>query len=134
MVTEARTRADDAEARLTNALERAEEARRDAEEHARTLLSNARHNADDIVSQAREHAETILSEAVTDAERERALASSEVDELSQQRESITSYLDDLRALLSSDPVNNLAAASRFVDEHAAEEATETLEDGSGHVN
>ncbi len=96
MVADARTRADEAEARLADALERAEQARRDAEEHARTLLSNARHNADDIVSQAREHAETIISEAVTDAERERTLASTEVEELNRQRESITTYLDDLR--------------------------------------
>ena len=83
--------------------------------HAR-LLSNARHNADDIVSGAREHAETIISEAVTDAERERSLANKEVEELNTQRESITSYLDDLRSLLSADPIHNLAAASKLVKE------------------
>jgi len=94
-------------------------------------LSNARHNADDIVSQSREHAETIISEAVTDAERERSLASKEVEELNHQRESITTYLDDLRSLLSSDPVNNLAAASRLVDQHAAEESVEAPDDGKG---
>ncbi|MBC7298210.1 MAG: hypothetical protein H5T82_04880, partial [Demequina sp.] len=134
MVADARKRADEAEARLADALERAEQARRDAEEHARTLLSNARHNADDIVSQSREHAETIISEAVTDAERERSLASKEVEELNHQRESITTYLDDLRSLLSSDPVNNLAAASKLVDQQAAAEAADGSEDGPGQEN
>ncbi len=87
--------------------------RREAEVHSQTLLSNARNNADEIVSEAREHAENIISEAVSDAERERTAAQREVEELNRQRESITGYLDDLRSLLSNDPIGNLAAASKL---------------------
>jgi cell division septum initiation protein DivIVA len=93
--------------------------RREAEVHSQTLLTNARNNADEIVSDAREHAEAIISEAVSDAERERTMAAREVDELNRQRESITTYLDDLRGLLTADPVGNLARASRLQAEHEA---------------
>ena len=36
-----------------------------------------------------------------------------MEELNRQRESITGYLDDLRSLLSNDPIGNLAAATRL---------------------
>jgi hypothetical protein len=47
------------------------------------------------------------------------MAAREVDELNRQRESITTYLDDLRGLLTADPVGNLARASRLQAEHEA---------------
>ena len=113
LVTDAQARAELAEERLAAALERAEVVRRESEVHSQTLLGNARNNADEIISESREHAEGIISEAVADAERERTAAQHEVEELNRQRESITGYLDDLRSLLSNDPIGNLAAATRL---------------------
>jgi cell division septum initiation protein DivIVA len=130
MVADAHQRADEAEARLSAALERAEESRREAEAHARTLLGNARNNADEIVAEAREHAEKIISEAVTDAERERSLAMREVEELNRQRESITSYLDDLRSLLGQEPATGLAAASKRQAQQEEAEAAAQAEHGA----
>ena len=127
-VADAQARAELAEERLAAALERAEVTRRESEVHSQSLLSNARNNADEIVSESREHAEGIISEAVADAERERAAAQHEVEELNRQRESITGYLDDLRSLLSNDPIGNLAAATRLKAPPAQEAGDDAAED------
>ena len=48
------------------------------------------------------------------------MAHREVEDLNRQRESITTYLGDLRNLLSNDP-SNLADAARLTAAHEAEE-------------
>ena len=77
--------------------------RTDAETHAKELLSNARKNADRVVAEAREHAEKQISDAMIESERERTSATRQVEDLNRQRESITSYLDELRNLLGHNP-------------------------------
>ena len=104
LVRDAEAHATEAEQRVAKALEQAEKVRIDAETHAKELLSNARRNADRVVAEAREHAENSLSEAMTESERERTSAQRQVEDLNRQRESITSYLDELRNLLGNDPM------------------------------
>ena len=49
---------------------------------------------------------------MTEAERERTTAQRQVEDLNRQRESITSYLDELRHLLGNDPVPSLSTLER----------------------
>ena len=88
---------------MAKALAQADKVRTDAETHAKELLSNARKNADRVVAEAREHAEKQISDAMTESERERTSAARQVEDLNRQRESITSYLDELRNLLGHNP-------------------------------
>src|SRR5690606_29483401 len=112
----------EAEQRVANALEQAEKIRRDADAHAKDLVSNARRNADRVVAEAREHAERTLSEAMTEAERERTSAQRQVEDLNRQRESITSYLDELRNLLGHEPMPSRQILERADDVKARFEA------------
>src|SRR5690606_28305129 len=103
---------------VANALEQAERVRRDAEAHAKELMSNARRNADRVVAEAREHAERTLSEAMTEAERERTTAQRQVEDLNRQREAITVYLDELRSLLTHEPMPSRQTLERAQDAEA----------------
>ena len=88
---------------MAKALAQADKVRADAETQAKELLSNARRNADRVVAEAREHAEKQIGDALTESERERTTAARQVEDLNRQRESITTYLDELRNLLGHDP-------------------------------
>ncbi|HEY1819666.1 MAG TPA: cellulose-binding protein, partial [Trebonia sp.] len=71
----------------------------DADQHARQLVSNAKKNADQIVAQAKAQAETAISEAKSEAERRRLTAQREVEELTRQKDNITTHLAQVRQLL-----------------------------------
>ena len=88
-----------AEERASKASTQAEQTRREADQHSQQLVSNAKKNADQIVSQAKAQAESLLSEAKTDAERRRLTAQREVDELTRQKDDISSHLAQVRQLL-----------------------------------
>ena len=100
---DAEAHAAEAEQRVAKALAQADKVRTDAEQHAKELLSNARRNADRVVAEAREHAEKQISDSMIESERERTSATRQVEDLNRQRESITSYLDELRNLLGHNP-------------------------------
>ena len=56
---------------------------------------------------------------MTEAERERTTAQRQVEDLNHQRESITSYLDELRSLLGHEPVPTTAALEKAAKAEAA---------------
>jgi cell division septum initiation protein DivIVA len=73
----------------------AAEVRARAEQHSKQLVSNAKKNADQIVAQA----DQLMSDTKNELERHRAAWQREVDELTKQKDAITSHLDQLRGLL-----------------------------------
>src|SRR5699024_2704173 len=98
-LADAQEHASAAEARVAAALQKAEEIRSKAEEQAARTLADARGAADRITQEAKQGSELLRSETSAKVERERRTAQRELDELNQQRESITTYLDELRGLL-----------------------------------
>jgi hypothetical protein len=60
---------------------------------------------------------------MTEAERERTTSQRQVEDLNRQRESITSYLDELRSLLGHEPVPSKAALEKAAKAEAAFSAT-----------
>jgi cell division septum initiation protein DivIVA len=63
------------------------------------LVGNAKKNADQIAGQAKTQAGQLLAEVNADAERRRAAAQREVDDLTRQKDSIASHLARVRQLL-----------------------------------
>ena len=64
-------------------------------------MSNAKKNADQIVAQAEEQADQLLTGTKDEIERLQAAAQRELGELTRQKESISSYLVQIRQLLST---------------------------------
>jgi hypothetical protein len=62
-------------------------------------VSNAKKNADQIVAQAKAQADQLLSETKADADRRRVASQREVDELTRQKDNITTHLAQVRQLL-----------------------------------
>src|SRR5690606_37624098 len=85
--------------RAAKATQQAEQTRREADQHAKQLLANARKNSEQIIAEAKAQAEQLLAETKAEAERIRTAAQRQVDELTRQRDSITSHLNQLRQLL-----------------------------------
>src|SRR5699024_5331728 len=88
-----------AEARVAAALEKAEDIRAKAEEQAAQTIADATATADRMIRDAKQGSELLRSETSAKVDREQRAAKRELDELNQQRESITAYLDELRGLL-----------------------------------
>ncbi len=101
LVSEAEQRAATAEQRAAKASAQAEQTRREADQHSRQLVGNAKKNADQIVAQAKAQAEQLLADTKSEIERHRASAQREVDELSKQKESISSHLAQISQLLGT---------------------------------
>lgn len=73
------------------------------------------------MSSAREQAQRILSEATQEANRKVASAQEEIDSLKEQRQSLSSYIEDMRAILSGP---SSLALHEVVDSAAAKDAEE----------
>ena len=101
LVTEAEQRAATAEQRAAKASAQAEQTRREADQHSRQLVTNAKKNADQIVAQAKAQADQLLADTKSEIERHRASAQREVDDLSKQKESISSHLAQISQLLGT---------------------------------
>ena len=101
LVSEAEQRAATAEQRAAKASAQAEQTRREADQHSRQLVTNAKKNADQIVAQAKSQAEQLLADTKAEIERHRAGAQREVNELSKQKESISTHLAQISQLLGN---------------------------------
>jgi hypothetical protein len=84
-------------------------------------VSSAQKNADEILAQARAevarakaHADQLVADTKTELERDRTAAQREVDELSRQKDAITTSLEQLRRVLSGQApaTGSPAAAAR----------------------
>ena len=97
LVSEAEQRASTAEQRAAKASAQADQTRRDGDQYARQMVSNAKKNADQIVTLAKAQAEQMLGEA--DAERRRVASQREVEELTRQKDNISTHPAQVRQLL-----------------------------------
>ena len=64
-------------------------------------MSNAKKNADQIVAQAKAQADQLMADTKNELERHRAVAQREVDDLTRQKESISSHLAQISQLLGT---------------------------------
>ena len=64
-------------------------------------MSNAKKNADQIVAQAKAQADQLTADAKNEMQRHRAGAQREVDDLTRQKESISSHLAQISQLLGT---------------------------------
>ena len=64
-------------------------------------MSNAKKNADQIVAQAKAQADQLTADAKNEMERHRTAAQREVDDLTRQKESISSHLAQISQLLGT---------------------------------
>src|SRR6185369_16151715 len=101
LVSEAEQRAATAEQRAAKASAQAEQTRREADQHSRQLVTNAKKIADQIVVQAKSQAEQLMADTKSEIERHRAGAQREVDELTKQKESISTHLAQISQLLGT---------------------------------
>ena len=100
LVSEAEQRASTAEQRAAKASAQADQTRRDADQHARQLVSATRRRTPTRSSpQAKAQADQLMSETKTEAERRRVAAQREVDELTRQKDNISTHLAQVRQLL-----------------------------------
>ena len=74
---------------------------REAGQQSQQLVSIAEKNADQIVAQAKAQADQLLTDTKNEIERLQAAAQRELGGLTRQKESISSYLLQLRQLLST---------------------------------
>ncbi|HEV3067746.1 MAG TPA: cellulose-binding protein, partial [Streptosporangiaceae bacterium] len=68
---------------------------------SKQLVSNARKNADQIVAQAKSQADQLTADAKNEIERHRVSAQREVDDLTRQKESISTHLAQISQLLGT---------------------------------
>ena len=99
LVSEAEQRAATAEQRAAKATQQAEQTRREADPHAKQLVANAKKNADQIVAEAKARPSSSSPRPRPRPSARRTAAQREVDELTRQRDSITTHLAQLRQLL-----------------------------------
>ena len=95
--------------RATKASTQAEQARRDADQHALQLVTNAKKNADQILAQAKSQADQLLADTKAEAERHRSSAQRHVDDLNKQKESVAAHLAQISQLLGNQ-MSGLGAA------------------------
>jgi hypothetical protein len=91
---------------------------READQHSRQLVSSAEQNAGQIVAQAKAHGDQLLTGTNNEIGRLQAAAQRELGELAKQKECISSYLAQIRQLLSTQlsppgepPANDCLAGS-----------------------
>jgi hypothetical protein len=128
LISDSEKHAAEAEQRAADALAKFEQIRRDSDAYARETTDNARQQAEQILQDARERAEEITATTQTTTAHMVSTAKRQVDDLNAQRESITTYLDELRSILASETIPNEATLQRVaeVEENfvAAEERRE----------
>jgi membrane protein involved in colicin uptake len=105
--TEAEHQAATAGQRAAKASAQAEQANSEAEQYAQQLIRDAKEKADQILAQAKAQAEKRFADINSEIEQDRAAAQPALDDLAQRKDSITSYLAQLRQLLGA----QLSAAS-----------------------
>ena len=100
MVADAESRAEDAERRLVIATQRATALTESSKREAATRIADSQHEAEELLSAAREEAQRIRQAAATKAAARTAEADEHVASLQAQCDALTSYLDDMRAMLA----------------------------------
>jgi len=119
MNRQAQEQAAQAEARLEEALPRAEAVRSEVDDTLRSRQEEATRLAEDTLNQARLEATALLEDARADAEVEKTTMMRQIKELERQRDSVASYLEEMRSVLG----NVMPQAPEFSDVISAALAT-----------
>ncbi len=87
-------------ASAAEALNRAEQTRREAEEDAKREIADAHRKAELVIAQAKDDGKQVLTEIEADADKRRAVLKRELDELTRQKNDIDAQLAKMRQLFA----------------------------------
>ena len=101
LIQQAKTQTHDAEARVSQATRRATELNTDSAKEAAQTVQEAREQAARLISEAQAEAQAIRRSAEEDANAAKQSADDHIAALSEQKNALTGYLEDVRRLLDN---------------------------------